>query len=445
MKLESIKIENYRCFENLTVQLEKDVTVFVGENGAGKSTILDAIAFPLFDIAANNGEGKNAKAREKNKVRIDENDIYMLSSNQVWFRGLLQWSAIATDFYNSQDIKASYDNINWGTFIELSHPKPFRYASIQYPNKMEDYFLALWREIKQRPNENIPLPAIAYYRAERKFLPPPPITNIPTKTYHREDAYDGCLAAGGSYDAASAWFFLYENYELRKRAEDPNFRDPILNIIRQSIISAFDDIDDIGFDDLPPNLKVTIAGKKLVISQLSDGYRVLIGLIIDFARRMAIANPNSSKPLEEPGILLIDEIELHLHPSWQQTIIPQLRAAFPNTQIIAATHSDQVLTTVEGRCIRIMKDGKLFSAPRSTYGADSQRVAQDVLGVANRPPNNIIVNEINHLYELINADQLDQAKSIIEDLKQKEYEDDPAVLDAEITVDNRLWEKEHSL
>ncbi|HML30919.1 MAG TPA: AAA family ATPase, partial [Hyphomicrobium sp.] len=72
------------------------------------------------------------------------------------------------------------------------------------------------------------------------------------------------------------------------------------------------------------------ATRTLEVAQLSDGYRTLLAVVLDFARRLVQANPSFPNPLEAPGILLIDEIELHLHPRWQQTIIPSLQSAFPN-------------------------------------------------------------------------------------------------------------------
>ncbi len=113
------------------------------------------------------------------------------------------------------------------------------------------------------------------------------------------------------------------------------------------------------------------------LSQLSDGYRNMLALFLDFGRRLVQANPTWPNPLEAPGILLIDEIELHLHPRWQQSVIPSLRSAFPDTQLIVSTHSPAVLTTVLREHIRLLASDHQFERlpdDVGTYGAENSRV-----------------------------------------------------------------------
>jgi predicted ATP-binding protein involved in virulence len=167
------------------------------------------------------------------------------------------------------------------------------------------------------------------------------------------------------------------------------------------------------FDDNPPSLKVAFdrngrSDKTLELIQLSDGYRNLLALVLDFARRLAQAHPNWPNPLEAPGILLIDEIELHLHPKWQQTIIPKLRTVFPNTQIIAATHSPEVLTTVWRESIHLLgSDHAIEQIPADvgTFGAESSRVLQEVFGPHIRPPAIETVDWLNEYLRLVESQQ----------------------------------------
>jgi predicted ATP-binding protein involved in virulence len=125
---------------------------------------------------------------------------------------------------------------------------------------------------------------------------------------------------------------------------------------------------------------------KLFPEQLSGGYQAMLGVVMDFALRMAIANPRKSrKPLEQPAILMIDEIDLHLHPSWQQKVIENLRGTFPNTQLILTTHSPQVPSTVAAQNIRVLAnvDGKteLQTPSFQTRGVMSADVLAQILGV----------------------------------------------------------------
>ena len=131
--------------------------------------------------------------------------------------------------------------------------------------------------------------------------------------------------------------------------------------------------------------------EKLSLNQLSGGYRIVLALAADLARRMAQGNPHMDDPLQSEAIVLIDEIELHLHPAWQQRILTDLMRTFPNAQFIVSTHSPQVLTTVEPqRIVELYRDGDniLAGAPAgATYGAEAGDVLSVVMGVSERPDN----------------------------------------------------------
>lgn len=139
-------------------------------------------------------------------------------------------------------------------------------------------------------------------------------------------------------------------------------------------------------------VKVINDGHEVVVEQLSDGQRVFLGLVADLARRMIMLNPLMENPFEGQGIVLIDEIELHLHPKWQQDAIPNLTAFFPNIQFIITTHSPIVLSTVDKRNIRLFKesnDGQetvLDEPDFQTKGVINSDVLELVMGVFATPP-----------------------------------------------------------
>ena len=132
--------------------------------------------------------------------------------------------------------------------------------------------------------------------------------------------------------------------------------------------------------------------EKLSLNQLSGGYRIVLALAADLARRMAQGNPHLNDPLQSEAIVLIDEIELHLHPAWQQRILSDLMRTFPNAQFIVTTHSPQVLTTVEPqRIVELYRDGDNIAAGApagATYGAEAGDVLAAVMHVNERPPDN---------------------------------------------------------
>ena len=149
---------------------------------------------------------------------------------------------------------------------------------------------------------------------------------------------------------------------------------------------------------------------KLSLEQLSDGYRNMVSLTIDLVRRAYLLNPTSNNPLAVSGIVLIDEVELHLHPRWQQKVLNDLTHLFKNVQFIVTTHSPQVLTTIKADSIRIVSADASEAKPligTSTYGSESSRMLEDVLGGSIRPQHLDIVQKLNRYTELVESDKWD--------------------------------------
>lgn len=110
----------------------------------------------------------------------------------------------------------------------------------------------------------------------------------------------------------------------------------------------------------PLRFAVKMNGETLNIMQLSDGYKTLLSLVVDLASRMALANPQMANPLEAPAIVLIDEIDLHLHPEWQRRVAGDLLSTFPNAQFILTTHSPYVVASINNHLMRSHIDGFEF-------------------------------------------------------------------------------------
>ena len=462
MKLTRVDITNFRCFATLTVPLHPAVNVFVGVNGAGKSAILDAIAIALYDIvAANGGGGKRQRASQG--VTLRPTDIHIAAGANDTLtdrRDFVQISALAHDFYELlpefplTTPTGAPRFIEWSNFIRYQPPNDFQYDTKQSErlNNLYRYFQALWSEVRHSDIKAlIPLPVVAYYRADRCLSQMPKLGDIFSVRLERDGAFQDALNAGANYQAMLQWFYLRENQELRERLqirEDRTFEFPDLKAVRWALRKIIEGVKDIFFDENSLKVRLTNSHQEsepLELEQLSHGYRNLLAIVLDFARRLAQAHPHWEKPLEAPGILLIDEIELHLHPEWQQRIIPNLRQVFPNTQLIVATHSPQVLTTVQKEHIAILKDYRLHAASVNTFGAESKQVMLEVMQTENRPPDNANVDQLRTLFDLINQGQLEAAARLNDDLIDQWGADDPALIEAQATIKNRQWEKELGL
>ncbi|MBP2303485.1 AAA family ATPase [Azospirillum picis] len=459
MKLSRIEITNFRCFESLTVSLQPDVNVLVGVNAAGKTTILDAIAIALYDVvAANGGGGKRQRQAQQTALRPSDIHIAPGASDQMSGRkDHVLFRAWATDFYPVTGFMTAerlegHPALVWQDFIRYAPPNDFNYSS-GGSDDLNSYFKSLWDAARREEKALIAFPVVAYYRATRRISEMPPLGDIFKLRLERQLAFKDAMDAGSSYQSMCQWFYLRENQELReklKTQEIQNFQYPDLKAIRQAISKTLENVKRIFFNENPPSLMVEFengcgAPRSMALTQLSDGYRNLLGIVLDFSRRLALAHPNWDNPLEAPGILLIDEIDLHLHPKWQQRIIPNLQDVFPNTQIIVTTHSPQVLTTVHRRNITIIKDQQLHMPNGSTYGAESQQIMRQVMGADGRPPDNPNAEAIYELFALINRGELEAAGAKCQELMSQIGPDDPTLIEAETTIKNRLWEKELGL
>lgn len=163
--------------------------------------------------------------------------------------------------------------------------------------------------------------------------------------------------------------------ENENKLDNFKYEDKQLKAIRDAIYSLIPEFYNLRVRRSPLRMTVnkTIGDKveELSIDQLSDGEKCLLAMVGDIARRLAIANPSLGDPLQGEGIVLIDEIELHLHPQWQHKIIPRLTETFPNCQFIVTTHSPQILSHVYPENIYILQstpDGIIASNPESSYG-----------------------------------------------------------------------------
>ncbi|MEW6499462.1 MAG: AAA family ATPase, partial [Cyanobacteriota bacterium] len=185
----------------------------------------------------------------------------------------------------------------------------------------------------------------------------------------------------------------------------------------------------------PLRMTVEKQGQELIVNQLSDGEKCLLAMVGDLARRLALANPTLKNPLQGEGVVLIDEIELHLHPKWQREIIPALTRTFPNCQFIVTTHSPQVISEVKPNGIYILEatsEGVVAKRPESSFGRDSNRILEDLMGVSARPQE--IKDELLELFRLIDKGDLDGARQLRQQIADQIGTDEPEFVRADVLM-----------
>ena len=165
-------------------------------------------------------------------------------------------------------------------------------------------------------------------------------------------------------------------------------------------------------------------------SELSDGYHLFIALVADIARRAVMLNEidGADAPARVEGVVLIDEIDLHLHPRWQRLALPGLRKAFPRLQLVVTTHSPQVLSSVENRQVRRLFDGKLQAGNVFVEGRDTNAILREYMHTDDRDEGGVV--ELRRLHDAIDRGDAEQADRIYRELRVRWGDSDPALIRA---------------
>jgi predicted ATP-binding protein involved in virulence len=195
-------------------------------------------------------------------------------------------------------------------------------------------------------------------------------------------------------------------------------RDDELAMVNVALATAVDGAAGIRYDFTQKSLLIEWRGETPPIEfrNLSDGQRAAISLVVDIARRMCLLNPHFGEEVTKktPGIVLIDELDVHLHPKWQRLIATGLQAAFPEVQFITTSHSPQVLGELKPeQIILLTQDG--IAHPEVSYGLDASRVLEQIMEASKRPIE--IEQDLSTLFELLERNDLAAAREMLDSLK----------------------------
>ncbi|MBD8096059.1 AAA family ATPase [Pseudomonas fluorescens] len=417
MEIRKIRLNNVGRFTDLEVAFaptEKHaskVTVFVGNNGAGKTTILRSLATSLSWLVA--------------RIRTDSG-----SGSPIEESVLRNDSNAASISIEAEEL---YVDFNWS----LAKSRRGRKTKVTSELADASALASVYRD-NLTHDENASVPLIAYYPVERSVLEIP----LKIKTRHsfsQLDGYDNSLNRGVDFRRFFEWFREREDSEnetgisasalaevqkiigmpesqLWKFLEQAHAssRDRQLTAVR-SAVGAFMP----GFTNLRvqrrPHLHMAIdkCGQPLDVSQLSQGEKSMMALVGDIARRLAMMNPSLENPLHGYGAVLVDEVDLHLHPKWQRRLIQQLTETFPNCQFILTTHSPLVISDTKDVLCYVLDDGEL-EEHNGLYGLDANQVLLSVMDTDVR--NSEVQSRLDRLLELLQDKKLKESKDLFEEL-----------------------------
>lgn len=357
MRLRKIKIVNYRCFKEVELDFDESVTLIIGKNGAGKTTILDAIAVSVstFLLGIDGGVSRSIL---KDDARYEFHDLNGTIDPQHHFP------------VNIESIGDCLDeqNVKWVRSLNSENGK----TTVKDAGELTSIARRVQNQI-MTGDKGLVLPLISYYGTGRLYAQKKGKRNRESLTeFKRQVGYVDCMAAESNEKLMLNWFQTQTLKSLQKQQKTGVLEKPaLLRTVEKVICTSYERISGAKnaniFFDLDTHrlvLEFKIAdgsAQKFTMDEMSDGYKNTLSMIGDIAYRMAVLNPMLGNQVLEktPGIVMIDEIDLHLHPQWQQTILSDLHAIFPKIQFIVSSHAPAVINSVSREQIRILDNGEI--------------------------------------------------------------------------------------
>ena len=420
MYLKKISLENFKCFEKIEIQLQKKLTLIVGANGAGKTSLLESIAIAMSTMFTS-FDGSKALNITKESAHLKAYKIG--STDNVQPQYPVRISALA-------QIDEKPD-IYWERTLNTAKGK----TTIKNAKQILD-IAANYQKRLQKGDTTLLLPIIAYYGTGRLW------------DYHREkqtNIFEKNTRTNGYIDSLSGttniklmmnWFLkmTVQKYQNQENGYGPI---PELEAVFSAMEQCYNKITGSNDSKVQYNIgtkEIDIAYTdshgmriRIPLNQLSDGYKSTISLVADIAYRMAALNPQllGNVCRETDGVVLIDEVDLHLHPTWQQRILGDLTEIFPKVQFIVSTHAPAVINTVKSENIILLDDGMAYEPSGEVHGKDTNTIISGIMHSSERPME--IKALFQKFYHFIDCEEIENAEQILNQLKEKIGDDDSEI------------------
>ena len=402
MYLKQLSLGNYRCFESLQIDFHPELTVLIAPNGSGKTTVLDAARVALwpyvkgFDLGSQTGKGETIQIPDVRLAPQPDGNMEPQLPSRIEASGTWEAGSIERTWAQTRErVKPGTNTLGDAETKRLT----------AFANELE-------KQVRSATS-TVTLPLVTYLGTSRlwfegRFTSIAEDVALNTSDYSRTSGYLNCLSYSSSFKAFTAWYgWIFRSYreeqiralEQKRPLDDSGQRfATVIEVITRAVDTLVTDAT--GWHGLEykasQHQQLVMHHERfgsMPVDMLSDGVRNAIAMVADLAFRAYKLNPHlgTDAARQTPGIALIDEVDMFLHPSWQQTMAAALRKAFPKLQFIVTTHSPQVLSTVRRENIRVLgadSSGNLTATEpmARTYGEPSGDVMQSVMLVDPQPP-----------------------------------------------------------
>lgn len=423
--IEKIYLKNFRRFEELEMKLAPKMNVIAGNNAAGKSTVLEALAVGIGSFFLGIDAIPSPGIR-KTDVRFVSRKIGSVTDRQPQFPAIIQCAGVI----NEQEATWTRSlNTESGT------------TTYGEAGSIKNISSGLQKEIRNG-NPDVILPVLSYYgtgrlwaqKKEKQSDGSPEINN-------RFAGYVDSLSASSNEKRMLKWFRKMTMIQVQEETEIPE-----LTAVRTAVAECFKNGDPLSKEvEVRYSLKneeleinyIDSAGnmKKQPFHELSDGYKNTIGLVGDIAYRAAVLNPHllGDVTKKTPGIVLIDEVDQHLHPLWQKNILNGLMQIFPKVQFVVTTHSPSVISSAVNSNLILLDQTGCHNYGKDAFGKDVNSVLYEIMGSGYRPDE--IEEKLRAFNTALDNRNFEEAKSILDILTEQLGENNTDVVNAKISYD----------
>lgn len=411
MQIDRLTIENFNGFERREFRFNPHFNLLVGDNAAGKTSVLNALAVSVGTWFLGIRGFEKSPGIGADEVRVAAHRHLDSYTFEKQFPARIECSGLVMG-----------NTLSW---VRELQREGGRTTSVDAKALLG---AASEAERRVRAGEDVTLPLICSYGTERLWFEK---THRQRKTGgvgasqrpSRLDGYRDCFDFTIQETALIDW--------IRDQATvSPQLgKAPIaLDVVKGSIEKCVEGARSAYYDGRYDDLVVLMDdpnGPQL-FRNLSDGQRIMLTLVGDLARRAVTLNPHlgTGALRDTPGIVLVDELDLHLHPRWQRRVVHDLKATFPSLQFITTTHSPQLIGEALPEEIRVLDENETTTPPRS-FGIDSSRVLEEVMGARSR--NDSVEGLLSRLARSIEDEDFDHAARLLTEVEASLGPDDPEV------------------
>ncbi|TQI77688.1 putative ATP-binding protein involved in virulence [Serratia fonticola] len=370
MKINQISLVNYRCFERKVFSFHPEFNLIVGVNGTGKTALLEALSVALSTWLLGFRNKPDNSSLSKDDARLSYQEVSgRVKTTQHW--------PITIDTLGSVFDK----DISWERSKESEN------GNVRYGKAGDLIALAKEADKKLRINETVILPLIAYYGTMRLWQEPRKLKQESTiqgpgslsqqEKTSRLTGYRHSVDPRISIRSLVSWFAKESWVAFQNDGEESVSN----QVVREAILGCVDGAERLFFDAKRGELLFDIADHEIQpFANLSDGQRCMLALVADIAQKAVGLNPHLGNNVltQTPGVVLVDELDLHLHPKWQRRVIEDLRRTFPLMQFICTTHSPFLIQSLRSGEELLMLDGQP-TAELNNKTLDN--IAEGIMGV----------------------------------------------------------------